>query len=424
MKFKQRDAQNQRIERITTNHLVIGIDVAKEIQFARAVNYRGIELGKSCSFTNDLSGFTQLRNWIQAIQRQHDKTEVVIGMEPTGHYWLNLAHWLLEQKYEVVVVNPYQVKCNKENRDNSPTKNDVKDALVIADMVRNGYFSVLRLPTGKFEDLRILISSREFASKQLISIQNQIHRWLDIWFPEYHHVFKDWTCKSSLLTLELFPLPADLKHLSAEEIYAQWKPHMKKRRCNFIFAKTLHEYALLSVGSHTGHRQAKQNLSFLLSQYKTLSAYLTQLEQDALTLLQEIPQAMPILAIKGMGAITLASILSETGDLGGYNHGQQILRLAGLHLSEISSGKHKGQTRITKRGRPLLRKVLFLAVIHLVTSNREFKTLHQHYTKVKKMKGIQSIIKLCGKLARIMVAMTNQNQSYAPEKFTAIPLVA
>jgi transposase len=199
---------------------------------------------------------------------------------------------------------------------------------------------------------------------------------------------------------------------------------MKKRRCNFIFAKTLHEYALLSVGSHTGHRQAKQNLSFLLSQYKTLSAYLTQLEQDALTLLQEIPQAMPILAIKGMGAITLASILSETGDLGGYNHGQQILRLAGLHLSEISSGKHKGQTRITKRGRPLLRKVLFLAVIHLVTSNREFKTLHQHYTKVKKMKGIQSIIKLCGKLARIMVAMTNQNQSYAPEKFTAIPLVA
>jgi transposase len=423
MKFKQRDAQNQRIERITTNHLVIGIDIAKAIQVARAVNYRGIELGKPCSFTNDLLGFKQFRHWMQSIQHQYGKTEVIMGMEPTGHYWLNLAHWLLEQKCEVVVVNPYQVKLNKENRDNSPTKNDVKDALVIADMVKNGYFSALRLPTGKFEELRILISSREFASKQFVSVQNQIHRWLDIWFPEYHHVFKDWTCKSSLVTLQLFPLPADLKPLSAEEIYAAWKPLMK-RRGNFPFAVALREHALLSVGASTGHVQAKQSLVFLMSQYQLLSEYLTQLELDVLTLLQELPQAVPILAIQGIGAITLAGILSETGDLRGYSHGQQVLRLAGLHLSEISSGLHKGQTRITKRGRPRLRKMLFLAILHLVKNNMEFRALHQYYTKVKKMKKIHSIIKLCGKLARILVAMTNQNQSYIPEKFTAIPLAA
>ncbi|MFD2118168.1 transposase, partial [Paenibacillus yanchengensis] len=189
MKFKQRDAQNQRIERITTNHLVIGVDIAKEIQVARGVTYRGIEIGIPCSFTNDRSGFEQFQQWMQSIQRQHGKTEIIIGMEPTGHYWLNLAHWLLEQKYEVVVVNPYHVKLSKENRDNSPTKNDVKDALVIADMIKNGYFSPLRLPTGKFEELRILFGSREFAVKQLVSIKNQVQRWLDIWFPEYHHVF-------------------------------------------------------------------------------------------------------------------------------------------------------------------------------------------------------------------------------------------
>lgn len=423
MKFKQRDAQNQRIERITTNHLVIGVDIAKEIQVARAVTYRGIEVGIPCSFTNDLSGFEQFQQWMQSLQRQHGKTEVIIGMEPTGHYWLNVAHWLLEQKYEVVVVNPYHVKLSKENRDNSPTKNDVKDALVIADMIKNGYFSKLRLPTGKFEELRILFGSREFAVKQLVSIQNQIHRWLDIWFPEYHHVFQDWTCKSSLATLQLFPLPADVKHLSAAEIYAAWKPIMR-RRGSFTFAISLREHALLSVGASTGHTQAKQSLAFLLSQYQLLTDYLTELELSALTLLQEIPQAVPILAIPGIGTITLAGILSETGHLGGYDHGQQILRLAGLHLSEISSGLHKGQARITKRGRPKLRKMLFLAVLHLVKNNTEFSAQHQYNTKVKKMKKIHSIIKLCGKLARILVAMTNQNQSYVPEKFTVISLAA
>ena len=328
MKFKQRDAQNQRIEKITENHLVIGIDIAKEIQVARAVTYRGIELGKPCSFTNDLYGFQLFRSWLQALQRDHHKTQAIIGMEPTGHYWLNLAHWLLEQPYEVVVVNPYHVKLNKENRDNSPTKNDVKDALVIADMVKNGYYAPLRLPTGKFEELRILFSSREFAVKQFISIQNQIHRWLDIWFPEYHHVFQDWTCQSSLATLQLFPLPADLKCLSAKEIYAAWKPIMQ-RRGSYSFAVALHEFAHHSVGATTGSVQAKRSLAFLLAQYHSHKDYLTQLELEMLTLLQELPQAIPILAIPGMGPVILAGILAETGDLNGYFHGQQVLRLAG-----------------------------------------------------------------------------------------------
>ena len=417
MKFKQRDAQNQRIEKITENHLVVGIDIAKEIQVARAVTYRGIELGKPCSFTNDLFGFQLFRNWLQALQRDYHKKHVIIGMEPTGHYWLNLAHWLLKQPCEVVVVNPYHVKMSKENRDNSPTKNDVKDALVIADMVKNGYYSPLRLPTGKFEELRILFSSREFAVKQFSGVQNQIHRWLDIYFPEYRHVFKDWKCKTSLATLQLFPLPADLKGLSAKEIYAAWKPIMK-RRGNYSFAVALHEIAQHSVGAMTSSVQAKRSLTFLLTQYHAHEDYLTQLELEVLALLQDIPQAIPILAIPGIGAVILAGILAETGDLKGYCHGQQVLRLAGLHLSEISSGLHKGQTRLTKRGRPKLRKMLFLAVIHLVKNNPEFKELHQYNVKVKKMKRMHSIIKLCGKLARIIVAMTNKNQAYVSESFT------
>lgn len=56
-------------------------------------------------------------------------------MEPTGHYWTNLSKWLLNQTIEAVTVNPHVVKRNKENRDNTQSKSDKKDALVIADMV-------------------------------------------------------------------------------------------------------------------------------------------------------------------------------------------------------------------------------------------------------------------------------------------------
>jgi transposase len=90
------------------------------------------------------------------------------------------------------------------------------------------------------------------------------------------------------------------------------------------------------------------------------------------------------------------------------------LRLAGLHLAEDSSGKHKGRVKITKRGRPFLRKMLYLAVMTLVANNAEFKALHAYNVKVRKMKRKRSMLKLCGKLARIMVALCKTKAAYVP----------
>ena len=77
-------------------------------------------------------------------------------MEPTGHYWFNLAHWLNDTEIEAVLVNPHLVKKNKENRDNTRSKSDKKDALVIADMVKNGYYSPVRFHSAEYEELRVL----------------------------------------------------------------------------------------------------------------------------------------------------------------------------------------------------------------------------------------------------------------------------
>jgi hypothetical protein len=141
MKFKQSEVQNQRIERITTSHLVVGIDMAKETHVAQATNFRGIVLSnRHLSFSNSIEGFEKLNRWIEGIQHKHRLTSVIIGMEPTGHYWWNLANWLTNKGANVVLVNPATTKRNKENRDNSPSKSDPKDALVIAGIVSRGYY--------------------------------------------------------------------------------------------------------------------------------------------------------------------------------------------------------------------------------------------------------------------------------------------
>lgn len=77
MKFKSQDRQNQLIEKITAQHLVVGIDIAQQTHVARAVNFRGIVVGNPLSFSNDEEGFQFLLRWIQTLQSTHALTEAI-----------------------------------------------------------------------------------------------------------------------------------------------------------------------------------------------------------------------------------------------------------------------------------------------------------------------------------------------------------
>jgi len=76
--------------------------------------------------------------------------------------------------------------------------------------------------------------------------------------------------------------------------------------------------------------------------------------------------------------------------------------------------------KISKRGRSRLRRFLFMATMSLVMNNPEFRTLHANNVYVKKMKKMRSIMKLCGKLARILGGMARTGQAYISQK--ALPL--
>src|SRR5437763_14754699 len=107
MKFKMQDKQNQLVERNSDKHLAVGVDIAQQFHVARAVNFRGIVVGEPLTFKNNDEGFASLLGWIKNLQRLNNLEEAIVGMEPTGHYWINLSKWLSEQNIEVVTVNPY-----------------------------------------------------------------------------------------------------------------------------------------------------------------------------------------------------------------------------------------------------------------------------------------------------------------------------
>ncbi|KEQ22081.1 IS110 family transposase, partial [Paenibacillus tyrfis] len=212
----------------------------------------------------------------------------------------------------------------------------------------------------------------------------------------------------------LFPLPSEIRDLSPTFIVSQWKKKLK--RTSLSAAKALIESAKRSTGLPGCSMSSKVCIHLLLTQLDFFQQQLAELEKKLGDQIQLIPTTPSLRTFKGISDMTLATLYSEAGDLRQFQHGSQLLRLAGLHLSENSSGLRKGEVTITKRGRPGLRRILFLTVLHLVAVNPEFKALHEHNKHVKKMKGMQSLMKLCGKLARILVALAKDNQTYLPEK--------
>ncbi|MEK4537092.1 IS110 family transposase [Peribacillus sp. FSL K6-1552] len=415
MNFKMQDKQNQLIERISDRHLVVGVDIAQQFHVARAVNYRGIVVGDPLTFENNEEGFNRFLEWINKLKGKNRLDTTIVGMEPTGHYWINLSKWLSNEKVDVVTVNPHLVKRNKENRDNTQSKSDKKDALVIADMVKNGYYSFVHVASESFEKLRVLMSNRDVIVKRLVSSINQLNRWVDVVFPELRQVFKDVKGKGAIATLRLFPTPIELRSMQPQDIVAKWKSVMK-RQPGLKKAYQLIDLAKRSIGSHQAHDAYKLHLEQLLEEYDLATTQLERVEQEVTNVLQQIPFAKKLLAIKGISEISLAGILGEAGDLSGFAHGNSLLRHAGLHLSEASSGKWKGQIVISKRGRSRLRRFLYLATMCLVMNNPEFKALHANNVKVKKIKKMKSIMKLVGKLARVFVGIAKRNESYSPEK--------
>jgi transposase len=415
MKFKMQDKQNQLIERISIKHLIVGIDIAQQFHVARAVNFRGIVIGDPITFENNEDGFARLIQWINRLKALKGLNATIVGMEPTGHYWVNLSKWLYERNIEAVTVNPHLVKRNKENRDNTQSKSDKKDALVIADMVKNGYYSFIRPSSEAFEKLRVLMSNRDMTVKRFVGAVNQINRWVDIVFPELRQVFKDVKGKGAIATLRLFPTPLEISSMKPLEIVNGWKTLMK-RQPGFRKAQLLIELAAHSVGTPQALDAYKLHLEQLLEEFDLATAQLERVEKEVTEVLKQIPFAKKLLAIKGISEIALAGILGEAGDLSGFAHGNSLLRHAGLHLAEASSGKWKGQIVLSKRGRSRLRRFLYLATMSLVMNNPDFKELQSNNVNVKKMKKMKSIMKLINKFARILVGIARKNQSYRSDK--------
>ena len=409
--------QNEKILQITEKTLIVGIDVGSEKHYARAFNFRGVEYCKLLIFDNSAEGFTKLVGWVQKLTNENGFSDVMLGMEPTGHYWFNLAENMKRHGMRVVLVNPHHVKKSKELDDNNPSKTDRKDPKTIAMLVKDGRYIEPYIPEGIYKELRTAMDIRWRLMEDLTAIRNRINRWINIYFPEYKEVFVDWEGKASLQILHECPTPVKVMEKGIDGIIAIWKGKGirtvgKKRAIRLV------EAAKVSIGSKEGLVAAESELKILLEDYERKREQYERVMMLIEELARQIPGFDRLLEIKGIGIVTAAGFVAEVGDISRFAHPKQIQKLAGLSLKENSSGKHKGKTTISKRGRKRLRYYLTFGIMPLLSKNEEFRLLHEYYTTraERPLKKMQSLVALSNKLIRIFYVLLKKDVAYDPQK--------
>lgn len=418
LETKGKFEKNDKLSFISDEMLIVGCDIGSETHYIRAIDTRGREFSKGAfEFSNSSEGFVSAKEWMLNLAAENDKKQVVLGLEPTGHYWFATAAWMVSNGINVVQVNPYAVKQSKEIEDNSQLKDDRKDPKIIANLVKDGNYGMPYLPEAIYADMRRLSMFRDQLTEDRIRNINRLHREMKIYFPEYMDALGKIDGAFTLAVLKVAPIPSDIVALEAEGLKTLWHEE-KLRGRGYSRAGAIVDYAKSSVGLTDGTDAGREAVKWFAEQIIKLDEQLAEIESALHEKCREIPHAENILEINGVGENILAGILAEMGDISRFDDVKEIQKLSGLGLVACSSGKHKGQTRISHRGRKRLRYWLFQAAKSAVAHAYEFKQLHVHYTTRpdNPLKKMQSLIVIACKILRVIYTILKTGTKYDPEK--------
>lgn len=402
------EIRTQKIRNINEKTLVVALDIGKSVHYGYLRAPNGKEV-KPFAFYNFRKSFERFWAKIVQFKRKQDLKDIVIGFESTGPYAEPLFHYLRHKPVKLVQINPMHSKRLKELTGNSPNKTDKKDPRVIADVICLGHALTVVVPEGPAAQLRRLTQARERAIDSRTAMVNQLQHLIFVIFPEFSTVMKPST-KTAMYLIKHHTTPESIFAMGFEALAAVVKK-VSRGKLGHERAEKLFEAARDSIGIYEGKESILLEIDHLISKIENEDRFIDHLKQQMANYLAQIPYSGSLLSIKGIGEVTAAGLIGEVGDFRKFKTTSAMMKLAGLDLYEVSSGKHKGQRRISKRGRSLMRKLLFFAAINAVKSNG---IMHGPYHQMldRGMPKIKALTAISRKLLRIIFALTRDNTVY------------
>jgi transposase len=382
--------------------LLIGIDVSKDF-FATA----GIDSEGNGSFSKshpmDSNGFGELLKTI--ISHCEDLSKVIVAMESTGCYHMNLFSFLTSQGIRTMVVNPLLI-ANFAKLSLRKTKTDKKDAMTIARFLMDHHEEISQLSISQdLQDLRDLARERESVSHLMAATKVEIKRVLRTTFPELESIGDIYT-RVMLRLIQEFPSARLVKAAKPKTIAKALKQPYVGNKLTFS-AKDILQAAKTSIATVSPAKEIilRGKIATLMHLQERLDE-LTKLLTD-LCKATRVDDLKILRSIKGVGPKTAAPFLAEMGTVDNFASHKKLIAFSGLDPSVCQSGKFIGMSKISKRGNRHLRRAIYLTTASVVSKNAFFKA----YFLKRKREGLipqKALLATAHKLIRVIFAMLSQ----------------
>jgi transposase len=308
----------------------VGIDVGAERHVVAAVDVAQAVVLKPTGFAEDAGGYQQMLTLLGPA------TDTLVAMEATGHYWKNLFAVLVTQGFVVALLNPlrtHRFAAEELQR----TKTDAIDALGIARFAAQKRPAASRLPDAATEELRERLRYRDRLSQDFGDRERQLHRLLDLGFPEFPRYVRDVGSELATTILRHYPTAAAFQGVPVRRVaglrYAHDQPVGR------TVATALLTAAATSVGQH--HSAAyRLQVQDICEDLDVLRRRLRTLDRDIERLLERHEIGTLLTTIDGIGPQTAARLVATFGDFRGIRSGAALASYVGAIPGLRQSGKH------------------------------------------------------------------------------------
>ena len=387
---------------------IVGIDIAKRSHMVRVIDAEGRTVYKPFAIRNNCSGCNVLLGRLRKLTNQ--KSEFILAMESTAHYWLALYTRLRKEGYRVVVLNPIQTNAMREMFIRE-AKTDEIDTLIIAETIRFGRYKASSVPQEKLLALRELCRNRFYLVDMGSDLKRKITALLDQVFPEFETQFDSIFCKSAVAVLKQYPTPEKLSRAQLGKLteilqtasngrFGEWK------------ARQLKELAKDSFGIPDCEGAYSTLLLMHLDQLQSLQDGAAALERRMGELFSQFDSTLT--SITGIGPVLGAVILSEIRDISCFASADKLAAYAGLDPKVKQSGATKSTAvHMSKRGSPYLRRAIWLASTTAVQYDPMFKAYYEKKAS-QGMRYMNIIGHVSKKMTAVIFAVMRDNKVYEP----------
>ena len=334
--------------------IYVGIDIASEKHDYFMIHHEtGTVFSRSAvTIPNTEAGYKKLHSDISAFCGATGDSNVRIGLESTGIYHTNIIRFLLQQNYNVMMINPILTNMARKAARVHAAKNDNLDAQTICKYMidHSDKFSPYTLSLYHKEALKSLSRKRFFIVEDLKKAKLAVNSLVQIIFPEFKTLFSNIYGDSAIAILKAYGTPNALVRAHVRKVAS-----LLHGRCKCT-AEQLISVAKTSVGICDPHYEFQ-----LMDAIAEMEHIARRIQSYDMQIKAYVDELCPnLLSIPGVGYTTAGLIAGEIRDVHRFHSAESLISYSGLDVMVYESGKYKATNCMaSKKGSKYLRYALF-----------------------------------------------------------------